>query len=119
MLHSSQHIQIRSERVRPRGDSEAAVAEFIRTRGITRCPTACVSPTQGLIAASDRAALEAHAVERERIRRAKLAAREQVIWGAAAPISASVEERPTVSEESDAERQAADTRYREATADLR
>jgi hypothetical protein len=25
-----------------------AVAEFIRLKGITRCPTACVLPTQGL-----------------------------------------------------------------------
>ena len=34
-----------------------AVAEFIRSKGITRCPTACVLPTQGLIAAADRIAL--------------------------------------------------------------
>jgi len=41
-----------------------AVAEFIRTKGITRCPTACVLPTQGLVPAADRVALEDHAVER-------------------------------------------------------
>ena len=35
-----------------------AVTEFIRSRGITRCPTACVLPTQGLITAADRIALE-------------------------------------------------------------
>jgi hypothetical protein len=29
------------------------VAEFIRTKGITRCPTACVLPTQGLVPAAD------------------------------------------------------------------
>ena len=29
-----------------------ALAEFIRSKGITRCPTACVLPTQGLIAAT-------------------------------------------------------------------
>ena len=34
------------------------VAEFIRSRGITRCPTACVLPTQGLITAADRIELE-------------------------------------------------------------
>jgi hypothetical protein len=39
----------------PENDSEA-VAEFIRTKGITRCPTACVLPTQGLVTAADRAA---------------------------------------------------------------
>jgi len=38
-----------------------AIAEFIRLKGITRCPTACVLPTQGLIAAADRIALERHA----------------------------------------------------------
>ena len=52
-----------------------AVAEFIRTKGITRCPTACVLPTQGLIPAADRVALEEHAVERDRLRRAQAAAR--------------------------------------------
>src|SRR5215472_2216347 len=46
------------------------VAEFIRSRGITRCPTACVLPTQGLIAAADRIALEQYAVARDRVRRA-------------------------------------------------
>jgi hypothetical protein len=54
---------------------EAAVAEFIRTRGVTRCPTACVLPTQGSVAAADRNALEEYAVARERVRRARTAAR--------------------------------------------
>ena len=45
-----------------------AVAEFIRSKGITRCPTACVLPTQGLIAAADRIALEQHALVRDRER---------------------------------------------------
>jgi hypothetical protein len=54
---------------------EAAVAEFIRTRGVTRCPTACVLPTQGSVAVADRNALEAYAVARERVRRARTAAR--------------------------------------------
>ena len=35
-----------------------SIEEFIRTRGITRCPTACVLPTQGLVGAADRAALD-------------------------------------------------------------
>ena len=50
---------------------EAAVAEFIRTKGVTRCPTACVVPTQGSVAAADRAALEEYAASRERVRRAR------------------------------------------------
>jgi len=54
----------------PENDRDA-VAEFIRTKGITRCPTACLVPTQGLVAAADRVALEEHAVARDRKRRAK------------------------------------------------
>jgi hypothetical protein len=68
-------------------DRAVAIAEFIRTRGVTRCPTACVLPTQGLIAAADRAALEEHATERDRIRRAKLAARYRSLWEAGLPMS--------------------------------
>lgn len=52
-----------------------AVAEFIRSKGITRCPTACVLPTQGLIAAADRIALEQHALVRDRVKRERPAAR--------------------------------------------
>ena len=97
MLHWSQHIQDGTQRVGLRGDCTAEIAEFIRNRGITRCPTACVSPTQGLVAAADRAALEEYAVERERIRRARLAARERVLWDAAAPISVPAEEEKPIS----------------------
>ena len=50
-----------------------AVAEFIRTNGITRCPTACVLPTQALVGAADRAALQAHAVLRDRVYKARTA----------------------------------------------
>ncbi len=53
----------------------AAVAAFIRSRGITRCPTACALPTQGTIAAADRAALEDYAAARGRSRQQKSAAR--------------------------------------------
>jgi hypothetical protein len=56
-------------------DYEEVVAEFIRARGVTRCPTACVSPTQGSIAAADRAALKQHATFRDRLQSAKTAAR--------------------------------------------
>jgi hypothetical protein len=73
----------------PESDREAAVAEFIRKRGITRCPTACVLPTQGSIAAADRAALEEYAMARDRVRRAKVAARTQLSW--AADVRTSVE----------------------------
>ena len=60
--------------IMPENDREA-VAEFIRAKGITRCPTACVLPTQGLVTAADRVALEEHAFERDRFRRVQAAAR--------------------------------------------
>jgi hypothetical protein len=87
MLHWTREIQIDTQRNSPADDREAAVAEFIRTRGVTRCPTACVLPTQGLVAAADRAALEEHAIERDRIRRTKIAARYRSFWEAGLPVS--------------------------------
>jgi hypothetical protein len=65
--------------IMPENDSEA-VAEFIRTKGITRCPTACLVPTQGLVASADRVALEEHAVARDSKRRAQIAARARAFW---------------------------------------
>jgi hypothetical protein len=54
-----------------------AVGEFIRSKGITRCPTACVLPTQGLISVADQIALEQYAVARDRVHRERAVAR----WG--------------------------------------
>jgi hypothetical protein len=54
-------------------DHEAAVAIFIRSKGVTRCPTACVLPTQGLPNAADQAALIQYASARNRLRRMKMA----------------------------------------------
>jgi len=87
MLHWSPEIQIGTRQNTPADEREAAVAEFIRKRGVTRCPTACVLPTQGLVAAADRVALKEHAVERDRIRRAKLAARHRSLCEAGLPVS--------------------------------
>jgi hypothetical protein len=53
---------------------DIAVAAFIRTKGITRCPTACALPTQVTIAAADRAALEDHAARSEWSREPRIAA---------------------------------------------
>jgi hypothetical protein len=54
-------------------DHEAAVAIFIRTNGVTRCPTACVGPTQGFPDAADQAALEQYAIARNQSWRMKMA----------------------------------------------
>ena len=53
------------------GEYEAAIAAFIRTKGITRCPTACVVRTQATVSQSDQEALQRRAAEVEirRIRR--------------------------------------------------
>ena len=47
---------------------ETAIAAFIRTRGVTRCPTACVAPTHASGGAADRAALRERAERLEAIR---------------------------------------------------
>jgi hypothetical protein len=70
----------RSWQVTPDMDREAAVAEFIRNKGVTRCPTACVLPTQGSVAEADREALEEHAARRDQHRRARAIARAQQFW---------------------------------------
>jgi len=61
-------------------EQEAIIAEFIRIKGITRCPTACVSPTQASLDAADRTALEEHAIARDRSRRARMAGRARSSW---------------------------------------
>jgi hypothetical protein len=61
-------------------DFAAAVADFIRTKGVTKCPTACVLPTQGSVATADREALGEYASRRAERRRAKAAARVQQFW---------------------------------------
>jgi hypothetical protein len=66
-------------------EQEAAVAAFIRARGVTRCPTACAVPTQASVAEADRKALQRRADERE-ARRAEKKLREVALYrfGAAA-----------------------------------
>ena len=53
---------------------EDAVTAFIRNKGITRCPTACLVRTQASVPAADRAALERYEAERDRSRRESFAA---------------------------------------------
>jgi hypothetical protein len=86
MMHWTQEIPIGAGNVFA-DDSAAAIAEFIRTKGITRCPTACVLPTQGLVGAADRAALEEYSVARDRTRREKMAARMRSFLEAGLPLA--------------------------------
>jgi hypothetical protein len=51
---------------------DAAVAEFLRNKGVTRCPTACVAPTNAIVGETERAALQMHEVAREAARLEKL-----------------------------------------------
>jgi hypothetical protein len=59
-------------------DRDAEIAAFIRTKGVTRCPTACVVPTQGSPDLADQAALEQYAIARDQLLRTKIATRWQV-----------------------------------------
>ena len=44
---------------------EAAVARFLSKKPITRCPTACVTPTRGSVAEADRADLRKYSAAQE------------------------------------------------------
>jgi hypothetical protein len=58
---------------------QAAVAAFIRNKGVTRCPTACLARTQASVPAEDRVALEQYEAERQRSRRENLTALAQAL----------------------------------------
>jgi hypothetical protein len=51
---------------------EAAVTQFLAKKGITRCPTACVTPTRGSVADADRAELRKYIAAQEGARLEKL-----------------------------------------------
>ena len=46
-------------------EHDAAVAAFIRMKGVTRCPTACLVRTQGTVSTADREALQKRADDTE------------------------------------------------------
>jgi hypothetical protein len=58
-------------------DRDAEIAAFILRKGVTRCPTACVVPTQGSPNPADQAALERCEIARDQLQRMKIAARQQ------------------------------------------
>ena len=47
---------------------DAAIAEFMRKKGITRCPTACAVPTPAAVSEADRTALQSYNAAREAAR---------------------------------------------------
>ena len=47
---------------------EAEIAAFIRAKGVTRCPTACVAPTRASGSTADREALRMRAQRLEALR---------------------------------------------------
>jgi hypothetical protein len=66
-------------------EHQAAVAAFIRSKGITRCPTACALPTQGTVDAADRAALQGYAATRAESHQQKIVGRERSFWAVTIP----------------------------------
>jgi hypothetical protein len=55
-----------------RDEYEAALAAYLRSKAITRCPTVCVVPTQASAAEADRAAYRAYVAAKEAARRKRL-----------------------------------------------
>jgi hypothetical protein len=51
-----------------KAEDEVAVAEFLRKKGVTRCPTVCVVPTHAEVAEADRAAYRDYVAAREAAR---------------------------------------------------
>jgi hypothetical protein len=58
---------------------QEAVAEFIRRKGVTRCPTACASATQATVAPQDRTRVREYSAAKEAIRHARFA-NQRAIW---------------------------------------
>jgi hypothetical protein len=90
MTHKGQNPISPSPALSP-SEYEDAVAAFIRNKGITRCPTACLVRTQASVPAADRAALERYEAERHRSRRENFAS-DARLPGVAVPQSG--EDRP-------------------------
>lgn len=49
-------------------EQETLIAEFLRKKGITRCPTACAVPTHAAVPEADRAALQSYNAAKEAAR---------------------------------------------------
>ncbi|MBV8119224.1 MAG: hypothetical protein JO081_04700 [Alphaproteobacteria bacterium] len=53
-------------------DYEAAVAQYLATKGVTRCPTVCAVPTQATIADADRAAFREYVAAQDAARQGRI-----------------------------------------------
>jgi hypothetical protein len=60
-------------------DYEAAVAAFLKTKGVTRCPTVCAVPTQATITEADRSAYRDYVAAKETARLEKLKSMQHVV----------------------------------------
>jgi hypothetical protein len=60
---------------------EAALAQFLAKKAVTRCPTACVGPTRVSVAEDDRAALRSYNDVREAARLEKVRSFQQRLAG--------------------------------------
>ncbi len=58
---------------------EAALAAYLRSKSVTRCPTVCVVPTQASVAEADRAAYRAYVAAREAQRLERLKALQEML----------------------------------------
>ena len=67
-------------------DYEAAVAAFLSTNRVTRCPTVCVVPTQATVAEADRAAYRDYIAAKETARLEKLKSAQLVHFPSPPPV---------------------------------
>jgi len=67
-------------------DYQAAVAAFLSTRGVTRCPTVCAVPTQATVADADRAAYRDYVIAKETARLEKLKSAQMVHFTSPPPM---------------------------------
>jgi hypothetical protein len=57
----------------------SAVAEFLKKKSITRCPTACIVPTHASVPEADRTALRNYDAAREAARQTRLRNYQQLL----------------------------------------
>lgn len=69
-----------------KADYEAAVAAYLSTKEVTRCPTVCAVPTQATVAEADRAAYRDYIAAQETARLEKLKSAQMVHFPSLPPI---------------------------------